>query len=159
MSEIRILDPFNDGELVRRVYARSWPHTCRSDFSADAVISRLGDRDLLWWQRKLAAAPIRIGGESALGGSGFALAAPADGRWEMSYLFVEPEAFGSGLAAELHDAVIEQLREVTDVVDGWVLRGNERSQRFLARRGWTNHGLRTPPWVSTAQCLHFERSL
>jgi GNAT superfamily N-acetyltransferase len=123
------------------------------------VISRLGDRDLLWWQRKLAAAPIRISGESALGGSGFALAAPADGRWELSYLFVEPEAFGSGLAAALHDAAIDQLRGVTNAVDGWVLNGNERSQRFLARRGWTNHGVRTPPWVSTAQCLHFEYTL
>lgn len=161
MSEfaIRNLDPIDDGELVRRVYSRSWPLTARDDFTADEVIARLGDRDLLWWQRKLAASPIRIGGGPAFGGFGFALAAPVGETWEMSYLFVEPEAFGTGLAAALHDTVIERLQGTTATVEGWVLRGNERSQRFLAKRHWENQGLQPPPWASTAQFYRYQRDV
>ncbi len=157
---IRALDPLDDGELVRRVYARSWPATCREDYSADAVIERLGIRDLLWWQRKLSHSPVRLAGVTESGAYGFALAAPEESGWDFSYLFCEPEAFGTGLAAALHDAVLENLKEHTDRVGGWVLRGNERSQRFLATRGWENHGVQTPPWPEVSvQFVRFELPL
>lgn len=158
-SDLWPLNPVTDGELVRRVYARSWPETCRSDFSADEVITRLGERELLWWQRKVASSPIRIGGGPALGGFGFALAAPEGDGWDLGYLFVEPEAFGAGLAGDLHDAAITQLRGVTDLVGGWVLQGNVRSQRFLTTRGWVNCGLQAPPWQTTAAFIRYELTL
>jgi periplasmic divalent cation tolerance protein len=158
--EIRNIDPVEDAELVRRVYARSWPTTCHNDYSADEIIERLGNRDLLWWQKKLSKSPIRFTGTTASGRAGFALAAPEGDGWDFSYLFCEPEAFGSGLAAALHDAVVEALGGVTDVVGGWVLAGNERSQRFLTSRGWANYGIQTPPWPeASARFVRFERKI
>ncbi len=149
-----------DAELVRRVYSRSWPTSCRNDYSADEIIERLGTRDLLWWQRKLDKSPIGFAGGPALGGFGFALAAPEGDGWDFSYLFCEPEAFGTGLAGALHDAVIDALRGTTDVVGGLVLEGNERSQRFLTARGWTNYGIQTPPWPeASARFTRFELAL
>lgn len=45
---------------------------------------------------------------------------------------------------------IAHLRGVPDLVGGWVLRGNVRSQRFLTARGWVRRGLQSPPWQTTA---------
>jgi hypothetical protein len=158
--EIRSIDPVEDAELVRRVYARSWPTTCRNDYSADEIIERLGNRDLLWWQKKLSKSPIRFAGTAASGAAGFALAALEGDRWDFSYLFCEPEAFGSGLAAALHDAVLAALGGTMDVVGGWVLAGNQRSQRFLTSRGWVSFGIQTPPWPeASARFVCFELKL
>jgi hypothetical protein len=143
--DIRGIDPVADAELVRRVYARSWPTSCRNDYSSDEIIERLGTRDLLWWQQKLSKSSIRVAGGPVSGGFGFALAAPEGDGWVLSHLFCEPETFNTGLADALHDAVVDALRGTTGFVGGWVLEGDDRSQRFLTSRGWVNYGFRHHP--------------
>lgn len=130
--QIRTLDAVGDGELVRRIYSRSWPTTSRSDFSADEIIDRLGARDALWWQRNLAQSPIRLGGGPVNGGFGFALAAFESRSWDLTYLFCEPTVWGTGLADALHDAALTQLRSRTLCVGAWILHGNSQSQKFLS---------------------------
>jgi GNAT superfamily N-acetyltransferase len=148
-----------DGELVRRVYARSWPATCRENFTADEVIARLGARDLLWWQRRIAASPVRFAGGPANGGFGFALAEPVGDGWDLTYLFCEPEAWGTGLADALHAAAVESLRPTTSTVGAWILAGNARSRHFFASRGWVCCGVQPPPWETTAAFFRYELSL
>jgi GNAT superfamily N-acetyltransferase len=52
-------------------------------------------------------------------------------------LYVIPEEWGGGVAATLHDAALDRLRE-----DGcaearlWVLEDNRRARAFYERRGW-----------------------
>jgi GNAT superfamily N-acetyltransferase len=159
LGEVWQLDPARHGELARRVYARSWPVTARPDFSCDEIIHRLGDRDLLWWQRKLSQSPVRLGAGPANGGFGFLLAAPEPHGWDVTYLFCEPESFGTGLADTLHAHALDALRPVTDTLGGWVLAGNGRSQAFLSRRGWTDCGVQPPPWPTLAQFHRYELRL
>jgi GNAT superfamily N-acetyltransferase len=50
-------------------------------------------------------------------------------------LFVRPEAWGTGVAAELHDRAIELgARQL------WVMEQNARARRFYERRGWRPDG-------------------
>lgn len=158
--ELWKLDPLMDGELVRRVYSRSWPTTCRGDFHPDEIIERLGSRDLRWWQRKLEGSPVRFAGGSHEGPAGFALAVIEEGVWDLTYIFCEPAAFGTGLAGVLHDAVIEELRPATDIIGSWILVGNTRSQRFFETRGWKRVGVQQPPWPTKSELFYrYELSL
>lgn len=150
------IDPGRDAELVRRVYARSWPLTCRADFSADAVITRLGERDLVWWQQVLSRAPVRFACGPADGGFGFVTVAPVTNGWDLTYLVCEPEAFGTGLAASLHAAALGAL-EPSAPLGAWILAGDARSQASFTRLGWRNCGRRQPPWPSAAEFYRFER--
>lgn len=56
-------------------------------------------------------------------------------------LYVRPEAWGTGVAARLHDRAIEALR-ASGVVTArlWVLAENHRARRFYERRGWEPDG-------------------
>jgi hypothetical protein len=148
-----------DSELVRRVYARSWPTTCRDDYTPDQIIARLGDRDQLWWNQKIQASPVRFVVGSRSGGQGFVLAGNNGEMWEISHLFCEPGAFGSGMAVALHDAAVAELSVVANHVCAFVLPGNERSQRFFARQGWSCVGMQRPPWPTSLELLRFERAL
>lgn len=156
------MEPSRDAELVRRVYARSWPVSARQDYSADEIIDRLGERDLLWWQRKLAASPVRVAGGPARGGFGFVLLAQEAYGWDVTYAFCEPEAFGTGLVDELSLRALARLRaedEACTTVGAWVLVGNALSQAASAKRGWRNLGIQAPPWPTTAQFYRYELAL
>ena len=54
-------------------------------------------------------------------------------------LYVVPEEWGSGVAAELHDAVLELLRDCPEI-RLWTLEANHRARRFYERRGWRLNG-------------------
>jgi GNAT superfamily N-acetyltransferase len=70
-------------------------------------------------------------------GSGFAAIDPP---W-LNGLYVLPEAWGTGVAAELHDRAVAALREAgVETARLWVLEENMRARRFYARRGWRPHG-------------------
>jgi GNAT superfamily N-acetyltransferase len=66
------------------------------------------------------------------------------------HLFVRPDLWGSGLAAELHDMALDEMRE-----RGYrearlsTPEGQARSRRFYERRGWR----RAPTSVSEAETL------
>ena len=56
-------------------------------------------------------------------------------------LYVRPEAWGSGVAAALHDRAIEAIRAAGhERARLWVLEENVRARRFYERRGWALDG-------------------
>ena len=56
-------------------------------------------------------------------------------------LYVAPESWGTGVAAALHDAGLEQLRSLGETACRlWVLEENTRARRFYERRGWELDG-------------------
>jgi GNAT superfamily N-acetyltransferase len=81
---------------------------------------------------------------------GWVRIAEADGRaagfvaveppW-LEALYVRPEAWGSGVAAALHDAALAELAAAgVRRATLWVLEANERARRFYERRGWRPDG-------------------
>jgi GNAT superfamily N-acetyltransferase len=56
-------------------------------------------------------------------------------------LYVRPAAWGTGVAARLHDRAVEALREAgVERARLWVLEENRRARRFYERRGWVLDG-------------------
>ncbi len=56
-------------------------------------------------------------------------------------LYVVPEWWGKGVAAELHDRALEIVRELGFTrCHLWVLEENARARRFYERRGWQGNG-------------------
>jgi putative acetyltransferase len=56
-------------------------------------------------------------------------------------LYVVPEWWGKGVAAELHDAGLEIVRDIGSAqIHLWVLEENARARRFYERRGWRENG-------------------
>jgi GNAT superfamily N-acetyltransferase len=68
---------------------------------------------------------------------GFAAVAPP---W-LDALYVRPAAWGTGVAARLHDRAVAALREAgVERARLWVLDANGRARRFYERRGWRLDG-------------------
>ena len=66
--------------------------------------------------------------------------AAIDPPW-LSGLYVRPEAWGTGVAARLHDRAVDALRAAgVGRARLWVLEGNARARRFYERRGWRLDG-------------------
>ena len=62
------------------------------------------------------------------------------GEW-LDGLYVRPEAWGTGVAGELHDRAIETLRaNGIERARLWVLEHNARARRFYEKRGWREDG-------------------
>ncbi len=56
-------------------------------------------------------------------------------------LYVVPEWWGKGVAAELHDRALEIVRELGSTrFHLWVLEANARARHFYERRGWQENG-------------------
>jgi diamine N-acetyltransferase len=56
-------------------------------------------------------------------------------------LYVVPGHWGRGVGAELHDHVLDRLRERgSPQCHLWVLEENHRARRFYERRGWRPNG-------------------
>ena len=56
-------------------------------------------------------------------------------------LYVVPDWWGKGVAAELHDRALEIVRDLGSTrCHLWVLEENTRARRFYARRGWQENG-------------------
>lgn len=77
------------------------------------------------------------GGFAVLTGEGFAAVAEPF----LEAIYVRPSSWGSGLAVELHDAAVAELRG-RGVVRArlWVLEENARARRFYERLGWRPDG-------------------
>jgi GNAT superfamily N-acetyltransferase len=70
-------------------------------------------------------------------GRGFAA---VKGDW-LDGLYVRPEAWGSGVASELHDRAVEAIRAAGhERARLWVLEENRRARRFYERHGWYADG-------------------
>jgi GNAT superfamily N-acetyltransferase len=70
-------------------------------------------------------------------GRGFAAVA---GEW-LDGMYVRPEAWGSGVADELHERAVDAIRAAGhERARLWVLEGNIRARRFYERHGWVADG-------------------
>ena len=70
-------------------------------------------------------------------GLGFAAVSPG---W-LNGLYVRPEAWGTGVAGELHDRAVAALRVAgVERARLWVLEHHARARRFYERRGWAPDG-------------------
>ncbi|MGC5166264.1 GNAT family N-acetyltransferase [Luteimicrobium sp. DT211] len=103
------------------------------------------------WERKLAGITARLASPGAVlfvatgshGPTGFAVAAPEGPRGELSYLAVDPRAWGRGTAATLL-AEVERWAATLglDQLALWVLADNTRAHDVYARNGWVSTGER-----------------
>ena len=135
----------SDAGFCGLVYARSWPSSVAAVCGADRVLGRVVGRGVDYWVDQLVRSPVRVVGVKD-GRWGFALVTPEPDGLEFSYLFVEPEAFGSGLAAALYSSVMGAGRVRPD--HAWVLECNVRSLRFFGSRGWVvDVGAVQPLWA------------
>jgi GNAT superfamily N-acetyltransferase len=65
----------------------------------------------------------------------------AGGGALLSWLFVDPDLWGTGLAQRLHDAAVDAMRSAGyAAAELWVHDGNPRARRFYERRGWEPTG-------------------
>jgi GNAT superfamily N-acetyltransferase len=57
-------------------------------------------------------------------------------------LYVVPHAWARGIGRELHDQVLDRLRERgSPSCHLWVLEANDRARRFYERHGWRENGM------------------
>ena len=108
------------------------------------------------WERKLVGVRARLTSPGAVlfladgpqGPSGFAVATPDASHAELSYLAVDPQAWGHGTAAALL-AAVERWATALGAAEVvlWVLDDNARAQDVYARAGWvpTRERQRTAP--------------
>jgi GNAT superfamily N-acetyltransferase len=64
--------------------------------------------------------------------------AAVDGCW-LHGLYVVPGAWGTGVAAVLHDAALAELADCAEV-KLWVLEENRRARAFYEKHGWRRNG-------------------
>jgi GNAT superfamily N-acetyltransferase len=64
------------------------------------------------------------------------------GTGELRDLYVVPDAWGSGVAAALHETALDWMRRRADEAILWVGEANGRARRFYEREGWTPDGER-----------------
>lgn len=64
--------------------------------------------------------------------------AALDACWLHGF-YVVPELWGSGVAAELHDAALGAVPDCAEV-KLWTLEENRRARRFYEKRGWRRNG-------------------
>jgi ribosomal protein S18 acetylase RimI-like enzyme len=145
---IRQLEPDdNDAALCGLIYVRSWPETAACSYSREQIHQRLTGRTISFWTRYLDRSPTRLLG-SLDGSHGFLLVSHNPGGLELSYLFVEPEAFGSGLASRLYEAALASASSRPEFA--WVLSCNQRSLRFFTKRGWEQDDTASQPaWADS----------
>jgi GNAT superfamily N-acetyltransferase len=63
------------------------------------------------------------------------------GHGRLERLYVRPDAWGTGVARELHAAALEALREQGAMSASlWCLAKNPRARRFYERQGWRLNG-------------------
>jgi GNAT superfamily N-acetyltransferase len=120
-------------ELQERASVVAFAHVFppeRFPFPRDAVHER-------WTQALEDPAASVLVAERAEEPVGVALVRPA---W-LEGLYVHPEWWGQGVAAELHDRALEIVRDLGSAqIHLWVLEENARARRFYERRGWRENG-------------------
>ncbi len=137
-----------DAGGIGRVHVRAWQAAYRGGLMPDEYLDALSisERTELWREalgQRLGPKRARLVSEDAAGAvTGFVLVGPEGGDDEAAagQLFainVDPEHWGTGVGAALHDAALERLRGFGFAgAVLWVHPDNERACRFYEARGW-----------------------
>jgi ribosomal protein S18 acetylase RimI-like enzyme len=136
----------DDAHGIAAVHVASWRGAYRG-IVPDAYLDALSvdERERMWrehldaWPTWVAIAEGTIVG-FANGGAGRDEDAPPS-TGELYAIYVEPSRFGRGIGRQLHDRVVDELRErgFTEATL-WVLEGNARGRAFYERMGWAPDG-------------------
>jgi GNAT superfamily N-acetyltransferase len=160
-----------DALVIAEIHVDSWQAAYRGQVPDDILAGLSVDRRAEMWESIIAA---RRRGESVLvaegdtGVLGFAHVCPsrdadaAEACGEISAIYVDPSAWGTGIGRQLMDAAIARLvddRYVTGTL--WVLVTNQRARRFYESTGWITDGAaKTEPiGDSTLEEIRYRRSV
>lgn len=78
---------------------------------------------------------------------------------EILHVGTAPETWGSGLAAELHDALVATFPPDLRQLRLWVLEGNGRARRYYEKLGWTVSGAESrSPFAPHPRMLEYVRA-
>jgi GNAT superfamily N-acetyltransferase len=140
----------DDAEDIGRIHVDSWqaayaglvPDSLLAGLSLETAVGR-------WSERLRSATPGRRILVAEVGGVvvAFAVVAAsrgddaAPGTGELMAIYAEPRVWSQGVGGALHDAALQQLRDLSVTsATLWVLTTNERARRFYERHGWVLGG-------------------
>ncbi len=133
-----------DGDAVGQVHAASWGTAYAPLFSEDVAQEGIASRLTRWHERLAAGEGLVMLG--FVGGRPLAISwsEPSDtrpGLAEIHSFYTHPDAWGSGVSAELMTATLQQLNaDGHDRVHLWTLRDTPQSRRFYTKCGFTETG-------------------
>lgn len=137
-----------DAPGIATVHVRAWQAAYRGGLMPDEYLDGLSieERTTIWTEsleRALGPRRARLVGEDDTGTlNGFVLVGPEGGDdtatgGQLFVINVDPEHWGRGVGAALHDAGVEHLRDFGFArAILWVHPDNMRARRFYERRGW-----------------------
>ncbi len=131
--------PFVDADLERIAWVHSRSRQAAYDglVPADALAEVTPEAQLEVWRERLLLGATLLVGERDDEVLGFAALLETDEGTELNAIHLLPEAIGTGLGAELMEAVIETARSRgRRTLHLFVLDDNERAQAFYRRTGW-----------------------
>jgi GNAT superfamily N-acetyltransferase len=130
-----------DIEAIARVHVRGWQQAYSHVFAEDdlAAISLDGRKETA---REALSMAVSLVAEREGEVRGFAFAGPSREQHDVAELYsiyVEPDAWGTGLGRELILEVERRLREQGfEQAELWVLEDNPRARRFYEAAGWSS---------------------
>ncbi len=144
---IRLATPA-DAEVIAGVGGRAWRATYPG-IVPDAVLDEWIDEAADGWRQAFAGrqpdSPWRPGSPSGMAAIlGYATTTPAkadwlpppDGAGELTNLYLDPDAIGTGVGSALYDHAVADLRERGfNPFVVWAFRDNHRARRFYERKG------------------------
>ena len=139
----------DDAARIARVHVASWREAYAGLVPADYLAALDVDRRAEQWAAALADVPRGASvwvAEEAGEVLGFAYLGPSRDEdaeratMEIYSIYLEPAAWGRGVARELMRTVLASLADGTTVTL-WTLEGNERASRFYRRHGFQPDGV------------------
>ncbi len=139
----------DDAARIARVHVDSWREAYAGVVPAEYLAALDADRRAEWWRAELAEIPrgasvwVAEEGRELLG---FAYLGPSRDEdaerttMEIYSIYLEPSAWGRGVARELMRTVLGTVPDRVPVTL-WTLGGNERAGRFYRRHGFQPDGV------------------
>jgi ribosomal protein S18 acetylase RimI-like enzyme len=135
--------PFADADLesIALVHSRSRQAAYAGMVPVDALAEVTPEAQVEVWRERLLLGATLFVGEREGQVLGFAALLETDEGTELNAIHLLPEALGTGLGAELMEAIVEEARaRGRRTLHLFVLEGNERAQAFYRRTGWRPAG-------------------
>jgi GNAT superfamily N-acetyltransferase len=135
----------DDVEAIAGVHVRGWQQAYAHLFEEDDLAGLSVERRQQTAREALGSA-VRLVAEHDGEVLGFAFAGPSrdtEGVAELYSIYVDPNAWGTGLGRELIVEVERRLREQGfSGAELWVLEDNPRARRFYEAAGWSSADVR-----------------
>lgn len=139
---------------VAQVYAASWPRSVEHIAGVNVRAELLRMRGTDFWKTEIHR--LRDRGQFLVAKRSTEVVGYAgsfwepDGRWELVWLFVQPDMHGWGIGGQLHEQMVVGSTRARLIIERllWAVPGNRRAERFYSDRGWRStsviKGVKTP---------------